>query len=307
MLSVVSVVQKKSKEILVIGGGPAGLEAARVFGLRGYDVLLLEEKREFGGRVLRESALPGLQEWRRVADWRLTQIAKLPNISLYPGSPMTVDDVLETGIRDVVIATGAHWRADGIGRVHWRAISGHARPEVYSPDDLMSGKIPNGRVLIYDDDHYYMASVLAELLHQQGCEVTYATTSPMAAYWSQYTLEQGRIHAQMLKAGTKILTEKKMMEISGDEVVLACKISGAETVLHVDAVVLVTDRLSNDELYMGLKPALEAGKLDTLRVIGDAEAPGIIADAVFSGYKVAFDMDNEPKGDVPFKVERTRI
>jgi len=295
------------KEILVIGGGPAGLEAARVFGLRGYEVILLEEEREFGGRVLRESALPGLQEWRRVADWRLTQIEKLSNISLYPESPMTVDDVLETGIRDVVIATGARWRSDGIGRVHWQAISGQARPEVYSPDDLMSGKIPAGRVLIYDDDHYYMASVLAELLHQQGCKVIYATPSPMVAYWSQYTLEQGRIHAQMLKAGTQIFTEKKLAKIGEKEAALTCTISGAETIVDVDAVVLVTDRISNDRLYLGLKPYLAAGKLDTLNVIGDAEAPGIIADAVFSGYKVAFNMENEPEGDLPFKVERTQI
>lgn len=295
------------KEILVIGGGPAGLEAARVFGLRGYEVILLEEEREFGGRVLRESALPGLQEWRRVADWRLTQIEKLSNISLYPESPITVDDVLETGIRDVVIATGSHWRPDGIGRVHWQAISGQARPEVYSPDDLMSGKIPAGRVLIYDDDHYYMASVLAELLHQQGCEVIYATPAPMVAYWSQYTLEQGRIHAQMLKSGTQIFTEKKLAKIGEKEAALICTISGAETVVGVDAVVLVTDRISNDSLYLGLKPYLAAGKLDTLNVIGDAEAPGIIADAVFSGYKVAFNMENEPEGDVPFKVERTQI
>lgn len=302
-----SVVNEDPKEILVIGGGPAGLEAARVLGLRGYKVILLEEKREFGGRVLRESALPGLQEWRRVTDWRLTQIEKLRNIALYPGSPMRMKDVLETGIRDVVVATGARWRSDGIGRVHWQAISGHARPEVYSPDEIMSGNIPTGRVLIYDDDHYYMASVLAELLHQQGCEATVATPAPMVAYWSQYTLEQARIHAQMLKAGTQIFTEKKLGEIGEKQAVLTCTLSGAETVVGVDAVVLVTDRISNDQLYLDLKPALQAGKLDTLSVIGDAEAPGIIADAVFSGYKVAFDMDAEPQGNLPFKVERTQI
>lgn len=51
-------------------------------------------------------------------DWRLTQIEKLPNVSVYPGSPMTVKDVLKTGIKDVIIATGATWRRDGIGRSH---------------------------------------------------------------------------------------------------------------------------------------------------------------------------------------------
>lgn len=289
-------------EVLVVGGGPAGLEAARVLGERGYDVTLVEKEREFGGRVIREAALPGLIEWRRVVDWRLTQIEKLSNVELYPGSEMSADDVLETGIKDVVIATGAVWRRDGIGRVHWQPISGHERPHVYCADDIMGGRIPSGKVLIYDDDHYYMASVIAELLHQQGCQVTVATPAPIVSLWSQYTLEQGKIHAQMLKAGTQVLTQKKLLEIGEKEARLACTVSGSESVVDVDAVVLVTDRISNDQLYLDLKAS---GKLNSLHVIGDAEAPGIIADAVFSGYKLAFEFESKAR-NVPFKIERTR-
>ncbi len=55
---------------MIIGAGPAGLEAARALGQRGYEVTLLDARKELGGRVLRESALPGLNEWRRVVDWR---------------------------------------------------------------------------------------------------------------------------------------------------------------------------------------------------------------------------------------------
>ena len=65
--------KKSDKEIMIIGAGPAGLEAARALGQRGYEVTLLEARKELGGRVIRESALPGLNEWRRVVDWRLTQ------------------------------------------------------------------------------------------------------------------------------------------------------------------------------------------------------------------------------------------
>ncbi len=294
---------KKPREILIIGGGPAGMEAARILGLRGYEVLLLEKEREFGGRVLQESALPGLIEWRRVADWRLTQLEKLKNISMYPGSEMNPEDVLETGIKDVIVATGAHWRRDGLGRHLRHPILGHARPEVFTPDDLMGGKIPSGRVLVYDDDHYYMASVLAEMLHRQGAEVIYATPAPQPAYWSQYTLEQGRIHAQMLKAGTKIFTEKTLTEIGEKEALLSCMLTGEVSRIAVDAILLVTDRISDDGVYLALK---ERGGLNSLRVIGDAEAPGIIADAVFSGYKAAFEMDGEPM-NVPFKVERAKV
>lgn len=68
---------------------------------------------------------------------------------------------------------------------------------------------------------------------------------------------------------------------------------------------LVTDRLSNDSLYYDLKPALDEGKLTTLRVIGDAEAPNVIAQAVFSGHLAAREFDEEAVDGTPFKIERT--
>jgi len=137
--------KKQAKDVLVIGGGPAGLECARALGERGYQVALLDTRREFGGRVALESALPGLIEWRRVIDWRLTQIEKMSNVSLYPGSPMTVKDILETCYAHVIVATGAKWRDDGIGRHQWKPIKGHDLPHVFTPDDLMMGNIPDGR------------------------------------------------------------------------------------------------------------------------------------------------------------------
>jgi len=300
-------VKTSDKEILVVGGGPAGLECARALGERGYQVMLTEKSREFGGRVIREAALPGLIEWRRVVDWRLTQLEKLENVSLYPESEMTIDDILESGIKDVIIATGAQWRKDGIGRHQWRPISDYDLPHVFTPDDLMAGKMPSGRVLVYDDDHYYMGSLLAELLHQQGCDVTIATPAPQVAQWSKYTLEQGKIHQTLLKAGIDIFTQKTLTEIQAKQASLVCTVSGQESWLDIDAVVLVTDRSSNDELYQALKPSHEKGKLHSLSVIGDAGAPDIIAQAVFSGYQAAYRMDEATSENVPFRVERAKV
>ena len=110
--------KKSEDEILIVGAGPAGLEAARALGQRGYHVILTDAKREAGGRVALESALPNLIEWRRVIDWRLTQIKKSPNIFFYPSSPMTAKDILEAGAPHVILATGSTWRRDGVGRYH---------------------------------------------------------------------------------------------------------------------------------------------------------------------------------------------
>jgi dimethylamine/trimethylamine dehydrogenase len=300
--------RKSDKEVMVIGAGPAGLECARALGQRGYRVSLLEARREAGGRVLRESALPGLNEWRRVIDWRLTQIRKMKNVSLYLSSPMTADDVLEAGAQNVIIATGAAWRRDGVGRTLWKPIAGHDTQNVFTPDDLMQaeaiGKLALGDYVIYDDDHYYMGGVLAELLAMNGCRVSLVTPAPMVSYWSQFTLEQERIQSRLMKLGVKLYVQSVVSEIGNDFVKLSNTISGETNELPRDGVVLVSDRLPNDALYYALQPALAAGKLRSLRLIGDAEAPNIIAQAVFAGHLAAREFDEQPPEGTPFKVER---
>lgn len=300
--------KKSASEILVVGAGPAGLECARALGQRGYGVTLVESRREAGGRVLRESNLPGLNEWRRVIDWRLTQIDKLSNIKLYPSSPMSATDILEAGIENVILATGASFRRDGIGRSLSSPIPGHALPHVLTPDDLMREgcQLPSGHVLIYDDDHYYMGGLLAELLSQNGCKVSLATSAPLVSYWSQFTLEQERIEKRLLQLGVRLFTRHSLSSIQPAAITLNSIGSGNDITMECEAVVLVTDRLPNDALFYELAPALEDGRLRSLTRIGDAEAPNIIAQAVFSGHLAArnFDESIDPD-DTPFKIERS--
>jgi dimethylamine/trimethylamine dehydrogenase len=299
--------KKSDKEVMIIGAGPAGLEAARALGQRGYGVTLLEARKELGGRVLRESALPGLNEWRRVADWRLTQIKRMSNVAVYPSSPMTAEEILASGAQNIILATGATWRRDGIGRTLWRPILGYDLQNVFSPDDLMEGKKVNGNIVIYDDDHYYMGGVLAQLLVEQGCKVTLVTPAPMISYWSQYTLEQERIQYKLMKLGVRLYPQHVLSEIGNDGVRLSNTISGDLIELPRDGVVLVSDRVPNDSSYQSLKPAFDEDRLQSLKIIGDAEAPNIIAQAVFSGHLAAREFDEEPVAGTPFKVERIKM
>jgi dimethylamine/trimethylamine dehydrogenase len=298
--------RRREAAILVVGAGPAGLECARALGQRGYQVALAEAEREPGGRVAREARLPGLAAWRRVIDWRLTQIAKLPSVTLYPGNPLGPADVLEAGYTHVVVATGAAWRRDGVGRTLHRPIPGHASPSVLTPDDLLAGRLPAGRVVMYDDDHYYMGGALAELLAAAGCAVTLVTAAPMVSYWTQFTLEQERIERRLGQLGVDLRTRTTLSAIGLNEVTLVSTISGATSTVPADAVVLVSDRAPNDTLVHELAPALAEGRLQTLRVIGDAEAPSLIAQAVFAGHLAAREFDEPPTGDGPsFLVERS--
>ena len=143
--------------VLIIGAGPTGLEAAHALGKRGYKVMLTEASRELGGRVSTEAKLPGLSQWARVRDYRLQQIEKLPNVEVFRESRMTHDQIIEVGAEHIAIATGSEWRRDGFGGTHLNGIDGlkHS-PNLFTPDDIMAGNLPDGPTIIYDDDHYYI-------------------------------------------------------------------------------------------------------------------------------------------------------
>src|SRR6185369_17207455 len=144
---------------------------------------------------------------------------------------------------------------------------------VFTPDDLMSMNMEsNGssysqgmplklqeqapalhNFIIYDDDHYYMGGVLAELLATNGYSVSLITPAPLISYWSQFTLEQERIQRQLMKLSVKLYPQTILSEIQNDCVRLTNTISGSETELQCDGVVLVSDRISNDSMYYELK------------------------------------------------------
>ena len=106
-------------------------------------------RRALGGRVTLESQLPGLSEWARVRDYRLQRIAALPNVEIYPESRLTAEDVLAIAPQHTVVATGARWRRDGLGRSHPGGLEALAAGDaVFTPDDIMEGRLPAGPTLM---------------------------------------------------------------------------------------------------------------------------------------------------------------
>ena len=281
-------------KVLVVGAGPAGLEAARAAGQRGYEVTLAEATKELGGRARREALLPGLATFARVTDWRLGRIAALPNVEVYRDSALDAGQVLEFGFEHVCIATGAHWRADGVGRSSFNPIDGCGHPRISTPDDVMAGKAVEGRVLVYDDDHFYMGGVVAEALKARGADVIFVTSADSVSPTCEYTLDQSRIQARLMELGIEIATARMLLAFDGSRAVLACAYSARERSAACDHVVLVTSREPDDALYLDLAadPArLADAGIRSLKRIGDCEAPDLIASAVHAGHLYARTLD----------------
>ena len=299
-----------SKNVLIVGGGPAGMECARALGQRGYHVTLAEKNKELGGRVSHESLLPGLAAWNRVRDYRMWQIRQMENVETYLASEVTADDILEYSSEHVVLATGSKWRRDGVSRHH---LFPQTFPEslIFTPDDIYEDNVPSGHVVLYDDDHFYLGGVLAEHCKKKGCEVTLVTPAAVVSSWTAHTLEQEIIQENLLKIGIKILPHHFVRPGKKNYPEAVHIYTGESTVLTCDALVLVTARIPNASLESELEKVRnswdDAG-LKSVTRIGDALAPSTIAAAVYSGHRYARELDEELDPDVvPFDRELTEI
>ena len=324
---------KSDHDFLIVGAGPAGSECARVLMERGYTVHLVDSRDKIGGYVNDVAALPGLGEWGYHRDYRETQIDKLlkknKNSQVALGQKrMTADDVLEYGASRVIIATGASWNTTGINHQTHEPIPGAdaSLPYVLTPEQVYEGKKKVGkRVMIINYDAYYTCPSIAEKYARDGHDVTIASVCEVGAYM-EYTLEGPNMHRMMHELGIKIIGETgcsrveegrvELFNIWGEGYKREYKGTGelprSENKSHTwhefDTIILITGRKSEDSLYRELKARQDewAGNdIDNVFVIGDAEAPRLIADVTFDGHRLAREIEDEdPQHQKPYKREQ---
>jgi dimethylamine/trimethylamine dehydrogenase len=270
---------------------------------RGYEVTLADREAELGGRLRYETRLPGLATWGRVVQWRLGQLRERPNVQLYPGSELGVEDVLGLEHRHVVIATGARWSRMLYGTIEF-PVGLLESPRVYTPDDLAAGVLPEPPITVFDFDNYYLGSAIAEDLARRVSPVTYLTTAGHASEWTIMTNELPLVHRALVRAGVAIRTLERVIGFDGERLSVGSVFGGAgePVVLECRSLVIVGVRQPDDALAQALRARpqeLERAGIESVRVIGDALAPGAIVHAVHSGHRYAREL-GEAQSDSPY-------
>jgi len=320
---------KSPCSVLVVGGGPAGMECARVLGLRGYTVHLREAESELGGHWKRVVKLPRLSEWGRVITYRQTQLDKQRNVEVHLGvGKMTAKDVLEYGADKVVIATGSHWWPNGVGPGSAPIPGADADlPHVLTPFQVVDGKpVPGKRVIVLDGEGHFLGISLAELMADQGKEVTYVCSAPEVAEYGVFTLEIYNNKRMLFEKGVRCLRDHWAVSVVPGAVRLTYAFKfGADLVgpksgavprrdnggdfdVPADAIILVTSRYSDDGLWRELKARqTDWGKNEIQDVfrIGDCKAPAQCNQVIWDGHRLAREFDSpHPASPLPWIRER---
>ena len=282
--------------VAVVGTGPAGLECAATLAERGYPTTLYDALDRPGGRVTRESALPGLGLWAAVRDNRLRRIESAGHVTLHLGQCVEAESLLAEQFDHIVVATGCEWRRDGLARAGTPPPSIAADAPVYTPDDILDGVVPSGRVVVYDEDHYYMGGLVAEVLSAGGSDVSLVTPAAEASIWTHRTMEQRFVQRKLLTMGVQIRPHLRLVSAGDGGARFACVFTGKAEDCAADAIVLVCARRPRVELFHALQDAVANGSANQspkVSIIGDANAPALIAHAVRSGHRFARELDDD--------------
>ena len=271
-------------KVVVVGSGPAGLEAARVSALRGHDVTLFEERNTLGGALALWAKLPDRAFYARAIEWWQRELVRL-GVSLRTGVRANSNLVMAAAPDAVIVATGAVYSRTGRSNHADLAIPGHDRSCVLLPEDILLGKaMPTGKIVVLDAEGNHTGVGLAEALARDGADVEFVTPyfSPTSSRLID-TQDAWFIVKRLLASGVTLTPISYIRRIGDRQVTLYNVHSGEERVIDkVDAVVLSTGRLPVNGLEEELR-----GRVRQLFTVGDALAPRVWSAAAFEGQKFA--------------------
>lgn len=271
------------KTVMVIGGGPAGLEAARVAAMRGHGVSLYEKANELGGQLNLAAKGPGRAEMTDVPRWLSAQVGKL-GVKVHLGEEMTVQRVLEARPDAVVVATGSLPDRSGFTplRPHLAGIEGCDQQNVVTVWDVLGGTAEIGQnVVVIDDDGHHRAASTAEYLAESGRRVEILSRLPFPYGDLVSTYEQPLLYARLIRRGVSITPYTGVRKIEGRTVIAFNVYTNEDRVLEdVDTIVLAMGNIADNALYRALK-----GKVKEVYPVGDCVAPRRIITAIWEGHQ----------------------
>ena len=276
-----------AKKVVVIGGGPSGLEYARIAAARGHDVVVLERETETGGHVRTHSLLPGRKEYGQIGRWLLQQ-ATGNGAEVRTG--VSVDEAGLEGLLEaerpdhVVVATGSRYREDGWQGQTAAPLTGAETGNCVSWDRVATGDVtPTGSVLVVDDLQDANGPLTAVALADAGCTVRLMTRWPMLGMETIPEVYYLWIAEQLHRSDVEVVTDHFVKRIDGASVeILNVYVPDRVRVVEADWIVMSTGRQSVNDLYHRLR---ERGQ--SVEMIGDAVAPRGTYEAVFEGHRQA--------------------
>lgn len=269
--------------VVVVGGGPGGLEAARVAALKGHRVTLFEARAQLGGALALWAKLPGRETVGTAIGWWERELARL-GVDVRLGAAVQAGTVLAEAPDAVIVATGARYSRGGRHITRDADLPGHDLPHVYRPEDiLVGGAAPSGRVFLINGEGLHASAGLAERLAASGAEVHYVSAGFSPVSPRLVDSFEARFVVQRLKAaGVHFHPTSWPRAIDNGTITLFDLHTDEERVERADAVVLVTGREPQDALARELE-----GKVPQLFTIGDALAARMLASSTYEGQKFA--------------------
>jgi len=262
------------RNVVVVGGGVAGLEAARMAATRGHRVVLFEKAPELGGQVLLAARAPERGEYAGIVRFLAAQVQKLA-VQVRLGVEATPASVLAERPDVVIVATGSH--------PHVPPLPGCDGKHVVTDRDVLAGDAKVGAsVVVVDDVHTQEALSTAELLVEQGKRVE--VISPLFYVGQDIGVTSiAPLYARLHTRGVVLTPGTELRAVEGSTVIVANVYSGVERRIEpVDTVVLAAGSRSTDSLYRALK-----GQVAELYAVGDCVAPRGVHQAILDATRVA--------------------